>query len=141
MRTDAGDQLDAAGQLDEVVVRAQLECTALRLGHFLATEDDYRHLGQRAHPADALQEREAVHLRHDEIEQDDGGLKLLGGNNGVVWIIPELELHVRFDREREADGLRHGRLVIHHEDLESGVGHGVRRNVVGGQGIHLAQRA
>jgi hypothetical protein len=76
--TDARDQLDAVGELDQIIIGPGTERLALRRGIILDGEDEDGDVLRQRIIAQTPHQREAVQLRHDQVQQNDRGPQLMG---------------------------------------------------------------
>ena len=116
-RADAGQKLAHAEGLGDVVIRAQFQAGDL-VGLLQAggQQDD----GGLAFLAKCADELKAIHLGHHDIEQDEIGLLVTGGVEGVLAVVGDDDAQPLFCEVIAHEGA-HVRLVVHNED---GLGHG-----------------
>lgn len=111
----ACDELDAVGQLHEVVVRAGGERGALDHGLFLRRQHDDRHVARRRILAVRPHEAQPVGAGHHEVLQDHGRPCLDRGGHRVVRTRAVVEIDAVLVDERAPHGFRDDRLVIHQQ--------------------------
>jgi len=114
--TDAGDDLELVGELDHVVVGAELEGLVFGLGFLAGGEDDHGHVARGGVGAEEFDELEAVNLGHDEVLEDDCRLDFAGHLHGLGGVGAEMEFDFGLVGEHAADGFADHGLVVHHED-------------------------
>src|SRR5258705_4560161 len=116
MKMDAGRQFDLVGQLHEIIVGSALEGVALDHRILLAREDDDRNVPGGGAGAVPAEERHAVHIGHDQILQNHGGVDALrrfdrqAATRAIV--IVDIRLLIV---QQSPDGLADDGLIVHQQ--------------------------
>src|SRR5581483_5506728 len=113
---DRGHQLVARERLREVVVGAEIHSAAQAGAIVERGEEHERGIGEAGLGAQRLEHREAVHLRHVDVAQDEVGLV---APRELQRDAPVLRAHRRetLDLEHEQDVVADPGLVLDHEDF------------------------
>ena len=123
MVADAGHQLDAVGQLHEVVVGATGE--GFRLGDrlFLAREHDQRYVFQLGVRTEVAHQIQAIDIGHHQVLEDNRSAGFEGVGNGFGGVLAIVEMNVALGREHAPHGLAHHGLVVDQQNLNRIVFH------------------
>ncbi len=112
-RAQAGQQLREGERLRQVVVGSRVEpLDPLAHGRPRGQEQDGRAVACRAQGPAGV---EAVELGHEDVEDDRVRPSRLDGAEGVAAVFCQLDV-VSLERERTAQAVPHGGLVVDHEE-------------------------
>jgi len=114
--TDAGEEFEPVGELDDVVVGTQAERLGLDLGLLLGREHDHRGLAGRLVLAEELDQAEAVDVGHHQVLEDHGGADLGSPGDGLGGVLAVVEGDVALAGEHPPDRLADDRLVVDEQD-------------------------
>ena len=115
---DPRQELEAVGELDDVVVGPQRERLGLDRRLFLGREHDHRRLAGRLVGPERLDQGQAVDIGHDQVLEDHRGLEpvcLVEGLGGVAAVVED---DVRLAGQHPAHGLADHRLVVDQQDRD-----------------------
>ena len=113
MVANSRDQLHFVGKLDEVVVGPGCERLGFGFRLLFCGKDDQRHFARRGIRPVELDQRQAIHVRHDQVLKNHRRLDCVGFFDGFGRVGAEMKLKTRLTGKHSADGLADDRLVVH----------------------------
>ena len=115
---DPRQELEAVGQLDDVVVGPQRERLGLDRRLFLGREHDQRRLAGRLVGPEHLDQGQAVDIGHDQVLKDHRGLEPVCLFEGLGGVAAVMEDDVGLAGEHAAHGLADHGLVVDQQDRD-----------------------
>ena len=123
VNSDPGDQFDGVRQLHEVVGRPARQQFGLLFRFRHGGEHDHRDLGRDGQIVEPPHHVQPVDVGHDEILQDHGRAKRLGGGERRSSVLPKLQHDVVGPGQQPGDSLPDQGLVVDEKDTVPGDGH------------------
>ncbi|MEI9893179.1 MAG: hypothetical protein WDN28_04525 [Chthoniobacter sp.] len=113
---DADDHFSGVQRLVQKVLGAGLESSQLDFWSFIAGEDqDRKIILLRNGRSQLLQHLEAVEVRHEDIEQQNIGMKLLKRPDRVARVVDDMDFKMPFPLQHSLQELRASLVVIHEQ--------------------------
>ncbi len=115
---NARDQFQLVRELDQIVVGASGEGLHLGRGVLLRGEDDERCGGRRWIAAEGAHHLDAIHARHDQVLEDDGGVEGIGFRKRHGRVRAKAVLQAGNIQQHAPDGLADDALIVDQEHLD-----------------------